>query len=92
MLENKQLTAAIAFPPHVNVMTCACECILMCLTVSAEVIESPGLLLDCVDHPELANCKLIVYARLCSSQYYSSFCCASCARYATDKEKPGQAR
>ncbi|KAL2099296.1 hypothetical protein ACEWY4_005776 [Coilia grayii] len=36
---------------------------------------------DCVDQPELANCKLIVYARLCSSQYYSSFCCASCARY-----------
>lgn len=57
-----------------------------------EVIESPGLPPECVDHPELANCKLIVYARLCSSQYYSSFCCASCARYATDKEKPGQAR
>ncbi|XP_052436557.1 papilin isoform X3 [Carassius gibelio] len=57
-----------------------------------EVSESPGLPPECVDHPELANCKLIVYARLCSSQYYSSFCCASCARYATDKERPGQAR
>ncbi|XP_051579133.1 papilin isoform X1 [Myxocyprinus asiaticus] len=43
---------------------------------------------DCVDQPELANCKLIVYARLCSSQYYSSFCCASCARYAMDKDRP----
>ncbi|XP_078797302.1 papilin isoform X3 [Oryzias latipes] len=37
------------------------------------------LLPDCVDQPELANCRLIVYARLCSNQYYSSFCCASCA-------------
>ncbi|XP_059376886.1 papilin isoform X3 [Carassius carassius] len=54
--------------------------------------ESLVLSLDCVDHPELANCKLIVYARLCSSQYYSSFCCASCARYARDKDRPGQAR
>ncbi|KAF6724128.1 Papilin [Oryzias melastigma] len=37
------------------------------------------LLPGCVDQPELANCRLIVYARLCSNQYYSSFCCASCA-------------
>ncbi|XP_050989358.1 papilin isoform X2 [Labeo rohita] len=51
-----------------------------------------GLSPDCVDHPELANCKLIVYARLCSSQYYSSFCCASCARYARDKDRPRQIR
>ncbi|KAL1258408.1 hypothetical protein QQF64_011652 [Cirrhinus molitorella] len=50
------------------------------------------LLPDCVDQPELANCKLIVYARLCSSQYYSSFCCASCARYARDKDRPRQIR
>ncbi|KAG9336785.1 hypothetical protein JZ751_003133 [Albula glossodonta] len=41
-----------------------------------------GLPSECVDQPELANCNLIVYARLCSSQYYSSFCCASCARHA----------
>lgn len=53
---------------------------------------SPVLSPDCVDQPELANCKLIVYARLCSSQYYSSFCCASCARYARDKDSPGQTR
>ncbi|XP_048830375.1 papilin isoform X3 [Brienomyrus brachyistius] len=41
-----------------------------------------GISLDCTDQPELANCDLIVYARLCSNQYYSSFCCASCARHA----------
>lgn len=35
----------------------------------------------CVDQPELANCKLIVYARLCSNSYYSGFCCASCASH-----------
>ncbi|CAL1575559.1 unnamed protein product [Knipowitschia caucasica] len=36
---------------------------------------------DCVDQPELANCQLIVYARLCSNQYYSGFCCASCTKH-----------
>ncbi|XP_073682749.1 papilin isoform X2 [Garra rufa] len=51
-----------------------------------------GLSPDCVDQPELANCRLIVYARLCSSQYYSSFCCASCASYARDKDRPRQIR
>ncbi|XP_064170371.1 LOW QUALITY PROTEIN: papilin-like [Anguilla rostrata] len=51
--------------------------------VSKDTQPGPGLGLpsDCVDQPELANCELIVYARLCSSQYYSSFCCASCARH-----------
>ncbi|KTF91390.1 hypothetical protein cypCar_00041286, partial [Cyprinus carpio] len=53
---------------------------------------SQGLSADCVDQPELANCNLIVYARLCSSQYYSSFCCASCARYARDKDRSRQIR
>ncbi|KAM6912130.1 papilin [Xenentodon cancila] len=43
--------------------------------------EGVDVLPDCVDQPELANCRLIVYARLCSNQYYSSFCCASCARH-----------
>ncbi|XP_055028825.2 papilin [Misgurnus anguillicaudatus] len=47
---------------------------------------------DCVDQPELANCKLIVYARLCSNQYYSSFCCASCAKYNKDKRQTNQIR
>lgn len=48
---------------------------------------SQGLPPDCVDQPELANCRLIVYARLCSNQYYSSFCCASCAKYTRDKDR-----
>ncbi|XP_053702002.1 papilin isoform X2 [Synchiropus splendidus] len=45
--------------------------------------EHPGTDIppDCVDQPDLANCELIVYARLCSNLYYSSFCCASCARH-----------
>ncbi|XP_041827727.1 papilin isoform X2 [Melanotaenia boesemani] len=54
-------------------------------TAEVRVIKDtqPGgdLLPECVDQPELANCKLIVYARLCSNQYYSSFCCASCATH-----------
>ncbi|NXT79478.1 PPN protein, partial [Zapornia atra] len=37
---------------------------------------------DCVDQPHLANCDLIVQAQLCSNEYYSSFCCTSCSRYA----------
>uniref|UniRef100_H3ALS2 Papilin, proteoglycan like sulfated glycoprotein n=1 Tax=Latimeria chalumnae TaxID=7897 RepID=H3ALS2_LATCH len=35
---------------------------------------------ECIDQPDLANCDLIVYAQLCSNEYYSSFCCASCSR------------
>ncbi|KFW63734.1 Papilin, partial [Pygoscelis adeliae] len=35
---------------------------------------------ECVDQPHLANCDLILQAQLCSNEYYSSFCCASCAR------------
>ncbi|NXI06238.1 PPN protein, partial [Pachycephala philippinensis] len=35
---------------------------------------------DCVDQPHLANCDLILQAQLCGNEYYSSFCCASCAR------------
>ncbi|CAK6431941.1 unnamed protein product [Pipistrellus nathusii] len=35
---------------------------------------------DCMDQPELANCELILQAQLCGNEYYSSFCCASCAR------------
>ncbi|KAG8560917.1 hypothetical protein GDO81_015183 [Engystomops pustulosus] len=36
---------------------------------------------ECIDHPELANCDLILYAQLCANEYYGSFCCASCARH-----------
>lgn len=42
---------------------------------------------ECVDQPELANCELIVYARLCSNSYYSSFCCASCARHSRGNDR-----
>ncbi|XP_019588925.2 papilin [Rhinolophus sinicus] len=35
---------------------------------------------QCIDHPELANCNLILQAQLCGNEYYSSFCCASCSR------------
>uniref|UniRef100_A0A7M4FQK1 Papilin n=1 Tax=Crocodylus porosus TaxID=8502 RepID=A0A7M4FQK1_CROPO len=36
---------------------------------------------ECVDQPHLANCGLILQAQLCSNEYYSSFCCASCSQY-----------
>ncbi|XP_033935728.2 papilin-like [Pseudochaenichthys georgianus] len=42
---------------------------------------------ECVDQPDLANCDLIVYARLCSNSYYSSFCCASCTRLSLRKRR-----
>ncbi|KAF0043892.1 hypothetical protein F2P81_003050 [Scophthalmus maximus] len=45
---------------------------------------------ECVDQPELANCELIVYARLCSNSYYSSFCCASCTRHSQKSDRPGR--
>lgn len=36
---------------------------------------------QCVDQPHLANCDLIIQAQLCTNEYYSSFCCASCSQY-----------
>ncbi|XP_033706790.1 papilin isoform X2 [Tursiops truncatus] len=44
----------------------------------ATVPRDPGR--ECIDQPELANCDLILQARLCGNEYYSSFCCASCSR------------
>ncbi|KAK5609219.1 hypothetical protein CRENBAI_014709 [Crenichthys baileyi] len=44
----------------------------------------------CVDQNELANCKLIVYARLCDHQYYSGFCCASCTKHAQKNGRIGR--
>ncbi|XP_029093996.1 papilin isoform X3 [Monodon monoceros] len=44
----------------------------------ATVPRGPGR--ECVDQPQLANCDLILQARLCGNEYYSSFCCASCSR------------
>ncbi|XP_014797540.1 PREDICTED: papilin isoform X2 [Calidris pugnax] len=43
---------------------------------------------ECVDQPHLANCDLILQAQLCSNQYYSSFCCASCARHQPQASPP----
>ncbi|XP_074517013.1 papilin [Sebastes fasciatus] len=51
-----------------------------------KVVDVPP---ECVDQPELANCELIVYARLCSNSYYSSFCCASCTRHSQRKRRQG---
>uniref|UniRef100_A0A672FW37 Papilin n=1 Tax=Salarias fasciatus TaxID=181472 RepID=A0A672FW37_SALFA len=54
---------------------------------SSPYSQSPPL--ECVDQSELANCKLIVYARLCSNPYYSSFCCASCTMHSQRNDKLG---
>ncbi|XP_074886688.1 papilin [Buteo buteo] len=43
---------------------------------------------ECVDQPHLANCDLILQAQLCSNEYYSSFCCASCSRYRPQASPP----
>ncbi|NXK13894.1 PPN protein, partial [Herpetotheres cachinnans] len=43
---------------------------------------------ECVDQPHLANCDLILQAQLCSNEYYSSFCCASCSRYQSRASPP----
>ncbi|KAJ0008722.1 hypothetical protein NQD34_016137 [Periophthalmus magnuspinnatus] len=49
--------------------------------VIKETTHDNDVPLDCVDQRELANCQLIVYARLCSNLYFSSFCCASCTKH-----------
>ncbi|XP_066550939.1 papilin isoform X2 [Amia ocellicauda] len=46
-----------------------------------QALPSSSNTAECTDQPELANCDLIVYAKLCSSEYYSNFCCASCSRH-----------
>ncbi|NXF34775.1 PPN protein, partial [Nyctibius bracteatus] len=43
---------------------------------------------ECMDQPHLANCDLILQAQLCSNEYYSSFCCASCSRYQPQASPP----
>ncbi|NXJ79879.1 PPN protein, partial [Trogon melanurus] len=47
-------------------------------TTASRVVD---LSRECVDQPHLANCDLILQAQLCGNGYYSSFCCASCARH-----------
>uniref|UniRef100_A0AAX7TJ55 Papilin a, proteoglycan-like sulfated glycoprotein n=1 Tax=Astatotilapia calliptera TaxID=8154 RepID=A0AAX7TJ55_ASTCA len=55
--------------------------------VIKETQQGADLPPECLDQPELANCELIVYARLCSNSYYSSFCCASCTRHSQKKRQ-----
>ncbi|NXG02073.1 PPN protein, partial [Sakesphorus luctuosus] len=43
---------------------------------------------ECVDQPHLANCDLILQAQLCGNEYYSSFCCASCAHHRPQASSP----
>ncbi|NWR70372.1 PPN protein, partial [Centropus unirufus] len=43
---------------------------------------------ECMDQPHLANCDLILQAQLCTNEYYSSFCCASCSRYQPQASPP----
>ncbi|XP_061890734.1 papilin-like [Entelurus aequoreus] len=52
------------------------------VSASADITLTKGVEVasECVDQPDLANCQLVVYSRLCSNQYYASFCCASCTR------------
>jgi len=41
-------------------------------------LESRQLPANCTDSPWLANCELLVKARLCSHPYYRVFCCQTC--------------
>ncbi|CAL8274293.1 unnamed protein product [Merluccius merluccius] len=60
------------------------------LHLSLSLSLSRSLPPGCVDQPDLANCELIVYARLCSNSYYSSFCCGSCTRHARSTDRARQ--
>ncbi|NXD89182.1 PPN protein, partial [Chaetorhynchus papuensis] len=55
---------------------------------STTVSHAVDLSRECVDQPHLANCDLIVQAQLCGNEYYSSFCCASCARHRPQGSPP----
>ncbi|NXF05367.1 PPN protein, partial [Smithornis capensis] len=54
-------------------------------TTASHVVD---LSRECVDQPHLANCDLILQAQLCGNEYYSSFCCASCARHRPQASPP----
>ncbi|NXW74308.1 PPN protein, partial [Hirundo rustica] len=54
-------------------------------TTASHVVD---LSRECVDQPHLANCELILQAQLCGNEYYSSFCCASCARHRPQGSPP----
>ncbi|NXB77545.1 PPN protein, partial [Donacobius atricapilla] len=55
---------------------------------STTVSHVEDLSRECVDQPHLANCDLILQAQLCGNEYYSSFCCASCARHRPQGSPP----
>ncbi|XP_059705574.1 papilin isoform X2 [Haemorhous mexicanus] len=55
---------------------------------STTVSHIEDLSRECVDQPHLANCELILQAQLCGNEYYSSFCCASCARHRPQGSPP----
>ncbi|KAJ7403200.1 Papilin [Pitangus sulphuratus] len=55
---------------------------------STTVSHAVDLSRECVDQPHLANCDLILQAQLCGNEYYSSFCCASCARHRPQASAP----
>ncbi|NXM39917.1 PPN protein, partial [Gymnorhina tibicen] len=55
---------------------------------STTVSHGADLSRECVDQPHLANCDLILQAQLCGNEYYSSFCCASCARHRPQGSPP----
>ena len=50
--------------------------------VSVKVKPPKKVVIDpsCQDTPLLANCRLIVEAKLCDNRYYKKFCCRSCVK------------
>jgi len=55
------------------------ERLLLCRGVDVLDVElTRQLPVNCTDSPWLANCELLVQARLCSHPYYRVFCCRSC--------------
>uniref|UniRef100_A0A3Q2YBP0 Papilin a, proteoglycan-like sulfated glycoprotein n=1 Tax=Hippocampus comes TaxID=109280 RepID=A0A3Q2YBP0_HIPCM len=50
------------------------------VSATADVRIAKDVGTPCLDQPKLANCELVVYARMCTNPYYAAFCCASCAR------------
>lgn len=57
-----------------NLKGCAYDEVFTCYLLFAGLALPSG----CADKPWLANCVLIVQARLCRHPYFSDFCCKSC--------------
>ncbi|XP_065171313.1 papilin-like isoform X3 [Atheta coriaria] len=49
-------------------------------SATVTVKSGPYIPPSCRDNPFLANCNIIVRNNLCNHQYYSRFCCLSCAK------------